>query len=155
MPILCIRKRAFGLIEVLIVVTIFLLCLTAVISATTLSYKNLQKNELRWKAMTLGQNAIDQARNQRDSNILQNLDWKSGLYNSGTANNFYYDYNMNLCPSQVCASGLPYTFTVAVTGTYYPPAQTFAIVYSVQVSAPGITTFTYKTMLKDYASLAI
>ncbi len=63
-------KKSFGLLEVVIVVAIFLLTLGAVISITGLSYKNLIKNEFRWKALILAQNAIEEQRRLRDNNYL-------------------------------------------------------------------------------------
>lgn len=63
-------KKSFGLLEVVIVVAIFLLTLGAIISITALSYKNLLKNEFRWKALILAQNAIEEQRRIRDNNYL-------------------------------------------------------------------------------------
>lgn len=122
------RKKSFGLIEVMFVVAIFLLVIAAVISVVGLGYKNLVKNEARWKATLLAQNFLEQRMVVRDNIILDwmatlpdpNPDptqiipypaWKT-LYGysvqfSPCPGILYYDYNMN----PMNASGAFFTLT--------------------------------------------
>lgn len=107
----CKNKKGFGILEVVIVVTIFLLTLAGVISITGLAYKNLVKNEMRWKAAIIGQNLIEEKRNKRDTNLLQGLSWNSELNQSGV---YYYDIDMNRL---VSPTGSVFTVTFSSTAS--------------------------------------
>lgn len=143
------KKSAFGLLEVVMVIAIFILCLGGVISVTALSYRNLAKNEARWKAVTLGQNAIDLARNTRDNNILSDTTWTTGLVGAGTSVLKYYDQNMNDCGDMGahCQPAGVITFRLTAYGVLYPSSD--SIVYISQIEWEG-PTITYKTILKDF-----
>jgi len=64
-------KKSFSLLEVVFVVAIFLLVMGATISVVGLGYKNLFKNEARWKASILAQNFLEERSVIRDNNILK------------------------------------------------------------------------------------
>jgi len=121
------KSKSFGLLEVMFVVAIFLLVIATVISVVGLGYKNLAKNEARWKATLLAQNFLEQRAVVRDNVVLDWLAltnpeptqkisdpaWKT-LYGysvqaSPCPYTLYYDYNMNPTVSSNAFFTLNYT----------------------------------------------
>jgi len=88
------RKKSFSLLEVVFVVAIFLLVIGATISVVGLGYKNLIKNEARWKASILAQNFIEERSVIRDNNILNWLQSDPDVHEY-YANTFIFPYNIN------------------------------------------------------------
>lgn len=138
-------RRSFGLIEVIVVVAIFLMCLAAILPITGLSYRNLVKNEARWKAMTLAQNIIEEQRKKRDDNLLAGQNVWNGMPFCGSiyvSSVQSYDWNL-------VKNGSPIAFTATVGGLIYPTGTPSCAIF-VDVKYNGQTMATYKTFLKDY-----
>jgi len=138
------KKNGFGLIEVVVVVAIFSMCLAAIIPITSMSYKNLAANENRWKATMLAQNVFESMRNQRDNNLLQGIDWATKLGSS----------------SNPCPAGCQYDADMISGGSFFnlsleissfgAPINTYVYTTSVSWSQFGQTkSVEYKTILKD------
>ena len=142
------NKKGFGLLEVMIVVAIFTMTLAGVISVVGLAYKNLIKNELRWKAIMIGQNLVEQARNQRDNNILKGDPdpWDKGLTEDEAPK--YYNANMEDCGlrGHSCPSGTSAIFRATYGGYQYPGSS--SVVYTVTVEGAG-PPIIYKAFIKD------
>ena len=140
------NKKGFGLLEVVIVVFIFTMTLAGVISIVGLAYKNLIRNELRWKAIMIGQNLVEQVRNQRDNNILAGNPWDEDLTSPRPVK--YYNVNMEDCGTGggSCPPGTFAIFRATYGGYQYPGPG--SVVYTVTVEGGG-RPIVYQTFIKD------
>jgi len=100
----------FSLLEIVIVVFIMAIGLVGVISLTTQNLQAQTVNENKLIASGLAQEGIELARNWRDNNWLDSVDWKTGMTGTFSADYLSSKYsvtglNDNLARLKINASG--------------------------------------------------
>ena len=100
----------FSLLEIVIVVFIVAIGLVGVISLTTQNLQAQTVNENKLIASGLAQEGVELARNWRDNNWLDSVDWKTGMAGTFSADYLSNKYsvtglNDNLARLKINASG--------------------------------------------------